>query len=128
MIYSRIFMSWGMLILSVLFNAFSIFLIKNRLNALGEIQFSSLRYLFNYGIEFIKSPGAIIGLILFVASPFFLAVAVSRMDMTVAYPVQLSLNFLLVIILSLLYLNEPLSWDKGIGIGLVLISIYFLAK
>ena len=103
-------------------------MIKNRLNALGEIQFSSLRYLFNYGIEFIKSPGAIIGLILFVASPFFLAVAVSRMDMTVAYPVQLSLNFLLVIILSLLYLNEPLSWDKGIGIGLVLISIYFLAK
>ena len=128
MVPTQFFMSWGMLVLSVVFNAYSIFLIKRRLNELGEINLNSFLFVFNYGLEFLKSSGAITGLILFLAAPFFLAVAVSRMELTIAYPVQVGLNFILVIVLSLIYLGESLTLEKGIGIGLVIGSIYFLSK
>lgn len=128
MVPTQLLTGWGMLILSVVFNAYSIFLIKRRLNELGEIKLESFGFLFNYGLEFLKSPGALIGLVLFVAAPFFLAVAVSRMELTIAYPVQVGLNFVMVIALSVFYLGESLTVEKGIGIGLVLGSIYFLSK
>lgn len=84
--------------------------------------------MFNYSLEFLKSPGAILGLIFFVAAPFFLAVAVSRMELSIAYPIQVGLNIIMVIALSLIYLGENLTIEKGIGIGLVIGSIYFLSK
>jgi len=126
--FTRFLMSWGMLVLSVVINAFSVFLIKRRLNELGEIRLDSIQFIFNYGTEFLKSSSAILAMILFVAAPFCLAVAVSRMELTVAYPAQVGLNFVLVIVLSLIYLGEELTFNKGIGIGFVLVSIYFLAK
>jgi|SaaInl4_100m_RNA_FD_contig_21_2228175_length_280_multi_3_in_0_out_0_1 hypothetical protein len=38
MVLTQLFMSWGMLCLSVVFNAYSVFLIKRRLNDLGKIK------------------------------------------------------------------------------------------
>ena len=128
MVLTQLFMSWGMLCLSVVFNAYSVFLIKRRLNDLGKIKLESFQFVFNYSLEFLKSPGAILGLIFFVAAPFFLAVAVSRMELSIAYPIQVGLNIIMVIALSLIYLGENLTIEKGIGIGLVIGSIYFLSK
>jgi multidrug transporter EmrE-like cation transporter len=125
---SRLLMSWGMLILSVTLNAYSVFLIKRRLNELGEIQLDSIRFIFNYGMEFLKSTGALIGIVFFIVAPFFFAVAVSRMEITVAYPVQLGLNFMMVMLLGLIYLGEGFTLDKGIGLCMALGSIYFLAR
>ena len=123
---SRLFLSWGMLVLSVVFNASGVFLIKSQLNALGEIQLSSFQMVFHYIIEFLKSPVTCVGLVMFGLAPFFFAVAISRMEISIAYPAQVGLNFVIIVALGFLFLGEPLTMQKFIGIGLVLGSLYFL--
>lgn len=114
-----------MLVLSVLFNAYGVFLIKKRLNELGEIRVESLQLIGSYGVAFLNSAGALTGVILFVLAPFLFAVAVSRMEISIAYPVQVGLNFMCIVLLALLFLGEPLTLHKTIGMILVLASIYF---
>ena len=86
-----------MLILSVIFNAYGVFLIKQRLNILGEIPLHSISIMINYILEFLKSPITIIGVVMFGLAPFFFAVAISRMEISIAYPVQVGLNFVIIV-------------------------------
>ena len=81
---------------------------------------------FHYIIEFLKSPVTCVGLAMFGLAPFFFAVAISRMEISIAYPAQVGLNFVIIVALRFLFLGEPLTMQKFIGIGLVLGSLYFL--
>ncbi|MFH1360505.1 MAG: EamA family transporter [Candidatus Omnitrophota bacterium] len=125
---NSLFLTWGMLILSVLCNAGGVFIIKWRLNEMGAIKCDSLRSVFAYFLLFIRSPLVILGLVLFFAAPFLFAIALSRMDITVAYPAQVGLNFLILIILAVFVLGEQMTSLKFIGIILVVLGIYFLNK
>ena len=122
----EIFLSWGLLILSVLFNVYGVFVIKLKMNSLGAVKFDSLRTAFGYFFLLLKSPLVAGGLVLFFVAPFLFAMALSRMEMTVAYPVQVGLNFLLLIILAYLVLGEQLGGLKLLGIILIAIGIVFL--
>ena len=121
-------LSWGMLVLSVLFNVCGIFVIKMRLNELGPLPFDSVKAVLSYFLLLLKAPLVIGGVILFFIAPFLFAVALSRMEIAVAYPAQIGLNFLFLILLALLVLGEPMTPFKGIGMVLILIGIYFLNK
>ena len=122
------FLSWGMMILSVLFNVFGIFVIKTKLNECGPIQIDSFKKILEYFLLLIKSPLVVFGAVLFFAAPFLFTVALSRMPLSVAYPAQLGLNFLILILLGLIFLGESLTIYKVIGMALVLAGIYFLSK
>jgi len=124
----RFLMSWGMLIISVLFNALGVFFIKARINVLGEIPCNSIKALFSYFFELAKSPFADLGLILFALAPFLFAIALSRMEIVVAYPVQIGLNFLILLILALLFLGETITLYKALGIICIIAGILFLVK
>jgi len=122
------FLSWGMLMLSVLFNVYGVFVIKLKLNELGEIKMDSLRTVFSYFIVLLKSPLVISGVFLFFIAPFLFAIALSRMEITIAYPAQIGLNFIILIILALLFLGEQFDLYKGVGILLILAGILVLNK
>jgi len=124
----NLFLSWGMLFLGVAFNAYGIFVIKHRLNDLGEIQLSSIRIVIDYFIVLLKSPLVISGVVLFFLAPFLSAVALSRMQISVAYPAQVGLNFTFLLLLAFIFLGEALTINKIIAISLVICSIYFLYK
>lgn len=124
----NIFLSWGMLSLSVFFNVYGVFVIKYKINELGEMRLNSFHFLVNYFIALLKSPLVISGVILFFLSPFLFAIALSRMEISVAYPVQVGFNFILLLILAFIFLGEHLTINKIIGISLVICSIYFLYK
>ncbi len=121
-------LSWGMLILSVVFNAYGVFVIKLKLNQLGAIKLDSLKVVLSYALEFFKSPLVVSGVALFFVSPFLFTIALSRMEIVVAYPVQIGLNFLFLILLAIIFLGEQLTLYKIIGIVFVFIGIYFLNK
>ncbi|MCA9405544.1 MAG: EamA family transporter [Candidatus Omnitrophica bacterium] len=122
------FLSWGMLILSVICNAVGAFVIKMRLNELGAVQFESFMSIFRYFIELLKSPLVIFGTVLFFLAPFLFAVSLSRMEITVAYPVQVGLNFLLVLVLALIFLGEHLTPLKIVGIVFVCLGVMCLHR
>ena len=124
----ELFLSWGMLILSVIFNAYGVFVIKLKLNQLGAVKFDSVKIVVSYFMELMKSPLTMSGIVFFVISPFLFGVSLSRMDIVTAYPAQIGLNFILVIILALLFLGESLTAYKMIGMALILIGIYLINK
>ena len=120
--------SWGMLVVSVFFNVYGIFVIKMRFNEQGPIQLDSVRSVVHYFFILMKSPLVVSGLVLFFVAPFLFAVALSRMQISVAYPAQIGLNFLFLIILAMLFLGEHLTVPKAVGIILIFAGIYFLNK
>lgn len=124
----ELFLSWGMLILSVIFNAYGVFVIKLRLNELGEIPFNSIKTTSGYFLVLLKSPLVIGGILLFFIAPFLFAVALSRMEITIAYPAQIGLNFVILILLALFLLGEQMTLYKIVGIISILVGIYFLNK
>lgn len=104
------------------------FMIKQRLNIPGEIQLHSISIITNYIFKFLKSPITVMGLVMFGLAPFYFAVAISRMEISIAYPVQVGLNFVIIVVLGLLFLGESLDLQKSIGIFLVLSSLFILIK
>ena len=122
------FASWGMLILSVIFNALGVFIIKLRLNELGVIKMDTLKTVFGYFFIMMKSPLVIVGLVLFFLAPFIFAIALSRMEIVVAYPAQIGLNFLILVLLAVVFLGEQITSVKVIGTVLVLAGVYVLNK
>ncbi|MDO8580082.1 MAG: EamA family transporter [Candidatus Omnitrophota bacterium] len=121
-------LSWGMLILSVLCNVFGVFVIKEKINMLGAIKFESFRVVISYFWALLQSPLVIVGVILFFLAPFLFAIALSRMDIIVAYPAQIALNFVILIVFALIFLGEKITFYRLLGIMCTFIGIYFLNK
>ena len=128
MAIKEFFLSWGMIVLSVLFNAYGVFVVKLRLNELGEIKLDSLKSFFAYLFLMLKSKLVLGGIILFFIAPFLFVIALSRMEVSVAYPVQVVLNFLFLLLLAVIFLGEGITLTKAVGIALALASIFFLYK
>lgn len=121
------FQNLALILLSAFFNAASVLIFKYRLNQSG-LSLKSFESLFNSSLTFIKSPLVIIGGMMFVVAPFVFLLALSKANVTLAYPVLVGLNFAFVIILSVIFLSEAVNAAKIIGILFILISMYLFYK
>jgi multidrug transporter EmrE-like cation transporter len=122
----EILLSWGTLVLSVIFNVFGVFVIKLKMNELGPVSVNSPKAFTSYFLLLLSSKILVTGVILFFISPFIFAVALSRMELTVAYPVQILLNLLFLAILAVMFLGEGLTITKIAAMILAFVSIYLL--
>ena len=121
-------LSWGMLLLGILLNVFGVYMIKLKINTLGNISFGSIASVFNYFLALIKIPGVVAGGIAIFAAPFPYAIALSRMQLSVAYPASVALNCLIIIPLTILFLGEHFTLNKLISVVCLTVSLYFLYK
>jgi multidrug transporter EmrE-like cation transporter len=125
---NNIILSWGMVITYVVLNSFGALIIKEKINRIGAADFSTFAGFCKYFLTVFTSPIIIFSFVLIFVSAVAWIAALSRMDITIAYPVATSLNFLIVIFVAILILGEPLTLIKGIGITLMLISIFLMTK
>jgi multidrug transporter EmrE-like cation transporter len=123
---SRSYLAWYLLLVSVVFDATGIFAIKLTLNRLGQIPVGSLSALAAYFIDLLGQPVLILGGVLFILAPFVFAAALSRMEVTTAYPVQVGLNFGLLVTLAVIFLGERLTVFKSLGLALLVVSVLLL--
>ena len=128
MIVKDFFLSWGMLFFGVLLNVFGIYLVKMKINTLGNVQLDSIAAVINYFFTLIRIPLVIIGGVAVLIAPLSYAIALSRMQLSVAYPVSVALNCLILIPLTVIFLGEGFNLNKAIGIVLILLSLYLLYK
>jgi multidrug transporter EmrE-like cation transporter len=122
------FLSWGMLLAGVVMNVIGTTVIKAKMNVLGQIDLNSLAGFLGYFISLAKYPSAFIGIVAVLIAPVPLAVALSRMQVSVALPMATALNFLVLIPLSMIFLNETFTLNKLIAIGLIVASVWLLYK
>ena len=123
-----LFLSWGMLVLSVMFNAFGVFVVKMKLNEFGAIKVDSLKAVLSAVVFLLKEPLVVIGVVLFFVAPFLFVIALSRMDIVIAYPAQIGLNFLCLVIFAVSFLGEQLTLARVVGSILILSGILLLQK
>lgn len=128
MVIKDIFLSWGMLVLSVLFNVISVFIIKMRLDELGPVKADSFKGLLDYAALLLKSWPVLAVIIPFFCAPFLFAVALSRMELSIAYPAQIVMNLVILAFLAVMFLGEHITPNKIIAMALAIVCVYLLRK
>jgi len=110
-------MGYLLLTVALTFNAVANILLKlgaGRLGALGEPGFTS-RLLVNYQL--------LAGLALFALNVVFYAAALTRLNLSVAYPVMMGGSLFIVVTVSILLLREPVSATQMLGLVLLVLGM-----
>ncbi len=101
-------------------------------NTLMKAAFGHQSDLLAYGpiaacVRIMTNPYAIGGIACFGISFVFLSAALSRVDLSIAYPFMAGVVFLLVLSVSVLVFHEPVSFWRVAGIGTILAGILILS-
>lgn len=110
-------MGYLLLAVALTFNAAANILLKlgaEHLGTLGEPGFAG-RLLVNYQL--------LAGLTLFALNVLFYAAALSRLNLSVAYPVMMGGSLLIVVTVSFLLLREPVTATQVIGLALLVLGM-----
>lgn len=117
-------MTYILLITALTTNAFANILIK-----LGSKQFSEgLGVVFKDPLLFFKNGYFFGGVLLFAVTLVLYSLVLSRMNLSVAYPIMTSLGFLIVVGFSVWALHEQLYWWQFVGIGLIIFGVILLSQ
>jgi drug/metabolite transporter (DMT)-like permease len=81
--------------------------------------------LFNTILSFLTNKFLFIGLMLYGISTLIYVTTLKHVSLTVAYP-TIATSYIVVILLSYLFLGEPLSFYKVIGTIIILIGVIIL--
>lgn len=114
-------MGYLFLITALVFNACANVLLK-----LGAAQFVSVR---ETGVvrAVLENYFLLGGLLLFALNVLFYVLALSRISLSVGYPIMVAGSLLFITFVSLLYLNETLSLVQMFGLLLLLVGIVLVA-
>jgi multidrug transporter EmrE-like cation transporter len=116
----------GLILSGVLLNTIAQFLLKAGTRALGSLQFAD-RAAFDFFFAAATSPYIIGGLVCYVASFGLWIGVLSRLDVSVAYPL-LSIGYVISAFAAYYVFGEPLSANKLAGIGLILLGVIVLSR
>ena len=125
---SNVAMTWGMVLAYVVFNASGALAIKYKLSQVGPFHFESWSQTFRYFGTLFASPWVLGGFFCLFASAMAWIIALSRLELSVAYPVAIGLNFLVIITVGLTFYQERLDLEKAIGLLLLIGSLFFVCK
>ena len=112
-------------LISVCFNVLGQYSMKQGMRKFGEVTFDN-NILLTVGKMFLL-PNVIIGLSFYAISTVFWLIALSKIELSVAYP-MLSIGYILLMILSYFLLNESITLYKVIGTLLVVVGITLISK
>ncbi|MBI5523542.1 MAG: EamA family transporter [Desulfarculus sp.] len=119
-------LSWGVLVLSALANAYGAFVIKLGLNRQGPLPTGSVGGVILYFLGLLKSPLVISGVASFFLAPVLFSAALSRMEVSVAQPAMVGMNFAFLMVCAALFLGERITPRKLVGVAMVVAALFLL--
>ena len=114
------------ILIGVLFNAGAQLLLKAGVNAVGHFEFTRANVL-PVGLKIATQWPIIGGLACYVVSVAVWIIGLSRVDVSIAYP-MLSLGYVVNAFAAWYLFGEVLSMQRLIGIGIILIGVAVLAR
>ena len=113
------------ILISVVASTIGQLLLKKGMNSLGSITLSVDQFLLT-AWKMVTNPYVFIGLLIYVAGTVFWLAALSRVDLSYAFPFA-SLSYIVMLVASWMMFNEQISITRilgtlVIGIGVLLIS------
>ncbi|MGK0447503.1 MAG: undecaprenyl phosphate-alpha-L-ara4N flippase subunit ArnF [Polaribacter sp.] len=120
-------MGYIYILFTIIFTVYGQIILKWRIN---NIQFKLSDGLFDKVLDIIKllfDMYVFSGFLsAFIASLFWIA-AMSKLDITIAYPFM-SLAPVLVFVIGVIFLNEEFTWGKVIGLGFIIVGLLITVK
>ncbi|MBD3168897.1 MAG: EamA family transporter [candidate division Zixibacteria bacterium] len=110
----------GAIVLNVCGHAF----LKAGMNKVGPFAGTAVTYAF----KTLTTPFVLVGLFSYVASVSMYMLVLAKTDLSYAYPLLMSLGYVLIVLVSFLIFKEPFSAYKWIGIVLILVGVILVGK
>lgn len=118
--------SFALVLTGVLLNAAAQLLLKAGTNRIGHFEFSTTN-LIPVGMQVATQPHILAGLGCYVISVVVWIMALSRVPVSVAYPL-LSIGYIVNAFAAWYLFGESITAQKLIGIGFICIGVYLVAK
>ena len=119
-------LTFSLLVTGVLLNAGAQLLLKAGTNRIGEFAFS-LDNVVPIGSRIASSPPILAGLGCYVVSVIVWILALSRVPVSVAYP-MLSIGYIVNAVAAWWLFGESLTAQKLVGIGFIVAGVYLVAR
>lgn len=119
-------LSFNLVLLGVLLNAAAQLLLKAGTNAIGHFTFSTENIL-PIGMKIASEPHILGGLVCYVVSVVVWIMALSRVEVSIAYP-MLSIGYLVNAIAAWYLFGEAVTVMRMTGIGIIIVGVYIVAR
>lgn len=119
-------LSFGLILLGVLLNAAAQLLLKAGTNSVGAFAFSRDNIL-PIGLKLATEPHIAGGLACYVVSVVVWIMALSRVQVSVAYP-MLSIGYVVNAIAAWYLFGEAVTPTRLAGIGIIIVGVYIVAR
>jgi drug/metabolite transporter (DMT)-like permease len=117
---------FSLVLLGVMLNAGAQLLLKVGMERIGQFAFSWSNAL-PIGMQVAVNPYVLIGLVFYVVSVVVWLLVLSRVDVSVAYP-MVSLGYIVNAIVAYYWLGEQVSMLRILGIVIILLGVFLVAK
>jgi drug/metabolite transporter (DMT)-like permease len=118
--------SFGLIATGVLLNTFAQLLLKKGADVVGRFDFSVAKVL-DAGLLYAINPYVLGGLACYVVSVVVWLMALSRVEVSIAYP-MLSLGFALNALLAWWLLGEAVTAQRIAGIAIIIVGVTIVAR
>jgi multidrug transporter EmrE-like cation transporter len=119
-------MVWLLLILGVVLNAAAQLFLKAGMNQIGYFEFTSANAL-PVGLKIATSIPIISGLITYVLSVGLWLLVLSRVQVSIAYP-MVSIGYILNALLAYYLFAEPMTSMRTLGILIIIAGVFLVAR
>jgi multidrug transporter EmrE-like cation transporter len=119
-------LSFGLVLFGVLLNAAAQLLLKAGTNAIGHFEFSAANVL-PIGWKVATQPYIVGGLSCYVVSVAIWILALSRVEVSIAYP-MLSIGYVVNAAAAYFLFGEAVSVQRLVGIGIIVLGVYVVAR
>jgi len=118
--------SWALIFTGVLLNAAAQLLLKAGTNAVGQFEYSAQNIL-PIGMKLALEPHIAGGLACYVVSLVVWIMGLSRVEVSIAYP-MLSIGYVLNAVAAWYLFGESLTAQKLIGIAFIVAGVFLVAR
>lgn len=118
--------SMPLILLAVFINTAAQLLLKAGMNRVGYFNFSWANVA-PISLEVISNPFILAGLVCYVFAVLVWLLVLSRTEVSIAYP-MISMAYILNAIAAYYLFNEELSLTRIMGIGVIIIGVYLVAR
>lgn len=118
--------NYGLVVISVLFNVIAQLLLKKGVQVFESLSLS-IETLIKLFVSIFTNIYIFSGMICFVMSAFLWLFVLSKLSVSIAYPLG-SLGYIFTAILAYFFLNEPLTVAKFLGIFLICLGVFVLTR
>jgi multidrug transporter EmrE-like cation transporter len=119
-------LTFSLLMTGVLLNAAAQLLLKAGTNRIGEFAFA-LDNVLPIGARLASNPFILGGLACYVVSVFVWIMGLSRVPVSVAYP-MLSVGYIVNAVAAWMLFGESLTAQKLVGIGFIVVGVFLVAR